>query len=182
LATKEIDELLAATSFEDGDLLHIKQGGVDKHLSKADFLTSIADLIANVAKVERTTATAGQTVFSTTVEYPAGTNALMVVVDGAVKKYGVDYNEPSNTAFVFTTPMTGGEQVDAWIGTIVTTTGGGGSGTTTASTIGIELFAQTISENFSIPVGKNAISVNPTVADGVVVTVESGSEWLILGS
>lgn len=46
----------------------------------------------------------------------------------------------------------------------------------------IQLFGQLIDADISIPSGQNALSINPTVSDGVTVTVPSGSEYVILGS
>lgn len=47
---------------------------------------------------------------------------------------------------------------------------------------GIEIFAQTISADYTLPSGNNALSVNPTIASGVTVTIPSGSEWHIVGA
>jgi hypothetical protein len=45
----------------------------------------------------------------------------------------------------------------------------------------IQLNEQTISENYSIPVGYNGVSAGPiTIDDDVVVTVPSGSSWSIV--
>jgi len=46
----------------------------------------------------------------------------------------------------------------------------------------IQLFGQTIDADIAIPAGQNALSINPTVSDGVTVTVPVGSEYVILGS
>jgi len=40
---------------------------------------------------------------------------------------------------------------------------------------------QTVSADYTIPVGKNAMSTGPiTVDDGVVVTISSGSRWVVI--
>lgn len=53
-------------------------------------------------------------------------------------------------------------------------TGGGGD------TIFIEN-SQVVTANYTIPVGKNAMSTGPiTVNSGVVVTISSGSTWAII--
>jgi hypothetical protein len=45
----------------------------------------------------------------------------------------------------------------------------------------IKLNEQTITANYSIPVGYNGLSAGPiTIDDGVVVTVPSGSSWSIV--
>jgi hypothetical protein len=50
-----------------------------------------------------------------------------------------------------------------------------------ASTFAIKLNEQTITANYSIPVGYNGVSAGPiTIDDGVVVTVPSGSSWSIV--
>jgi len=54
-------------------------------------------------------ATAGQTVF-TVPEYGLG-GYLMVIVDGLVKEYNVDYTESSTTSITFATPLTAGQRV-----------------------------------------------------------------------
>jgi hypothetical protein len=46
----------------------------------------------------------------------------------------------------------------------------------------IQLFGQTIDIDLAIPTGQNALSINPTVSDGVTVTVPSDSQYVILGS
>jgi hypothetical protein len=50
-----------------------------------------------------------------------------------------------------------------------------------ASTFAIKLNEQTISVDYSIPVGYNGVSAGPiTIEDGVVVTVPDGSSWSIV--
>lgn len=45
----------------------------------------------------------------------------------------------------------------------------------------IKLFTQTISSDYTIPEGNNAVSVGPiSIADGVTVTIADGSRWIIL--
>lgn len=45
----------------------------------------------------------------------------------------------------------------------------------------IQTFAQTISSSYSIPTGRNALSVgNITVATGASVTVPNGSRWVVV--
>lgn len=46
----------------------------------------------------------------------------------------------------------------------------------------VALFAKTISQDLIIPANFNGLSVNPTVAEGVTVTVPSGSTWAIVGN
>lgn len=48
------------------------------------------------------------------------------------------------------------------------------------ATNGIVVNSQTVSADYTIPSGSNAMSVSPTVASGVTVTVSSGSTWVIL--
>jgi hypothetical protein len=49
------------------------------------------------------------------------------------------------------------------------------------NTFAIQLNEQTISANYSIPVGYNGVSAGPiTIDDGVVVTVPSGSSWSVV--
>lgn len=57
---------------------------------------------------------------------------------------------------------------------IGTNSGGGSDGGP------IMLFDKLITQNTLIPVGKNALSVAPTVASGVTVTVSEDSEWVVL--
>lgn len=52
--------------------------------------------------------------------------------------------------------------------------GGGGAGG------GIMLLDANIIENFTVPTGQNAISVDPIISSGVTVTVEPGSKWVIV--
>jgi hypothetical protein len=50
-----------------------------------------------------------------------------------------------------------------------------------ASIFPIKLNEQTITANYSIPVGYNGLSAGPiTIDDGVVVTVPSGSSWSVI--
>lgn len=44
----------------------------------------------------------------------------------------------------------------------------------------ILLMDKVINENYLVPTGKNAISVSPTVANNVTVTVSDQSEWVVL--
>lgn len=53
------------------------------------------------------------------------------------------------------------------------------SGTTSASS-GVLQFDKLIDLNMTIPPEKNALSVSPTVSDGVTVTVSEGSTWVVL--
>lgn len=43
------------------------------------------------------------------------------------------------------------------------------------------LLGQVFAADVSIPVGQNMFSINPTVNEGVTITVPEGSEWVILG-
>jgi hypothetical protein len=54
-------------------------------------------------------ATAGQTVFAVP-QYGLG-GYLMVIVDGLIKEYNVDYTESSTTSITFDTPLTAGQRV-----------------------------------------------------------------------
>jgi hypothetical protein len=54
-------------------------------------------------------AATGQTVF-TVAEYGLG-GFLMVIVDGLVKEYNVDYTESSTTSITFGTPLAAGQRV-----------------------------------------------------------------------
>jgi hypothetical protein len=59
------------------------------------------------------------------------------------------------------------------------------TGTLTAPNLeasnGMIVNSATVSTNYSIPVGSNAIAVGPvTVAGGAAVTIPSGSRWLVL--
>ena len=56
-----------------------------------------------------TTAASGQTVF-TVPQYGLG-GYLMVIVDGLVKTYNVDYTESSTTSITFAAPLTAGQIV-----------------------------------------------------------------------
>lgn len=56
-----------------------------------------------------TVATAGQTVF-TVPEYGLG-GYLMVIVDGLVKEFSVDYTETNTTTITFATGLTAGQRV-----------------------------------------------------------------------
>lgn len=56
-----------------------------------------------------TVATSGQTVV-TVPEYGLG-GYLMVIVDGLVKEYNVDYTESSTTSITFAAPLTAGQRV-----------------------------------------------------------------------
>jgi hypothetical protein len=44
------------------------------------------------------------------------------------------------------------------------------------------LLDNTITDDFTVPTGKNALSISPTIAAGVTVTVPPGSEWVTLDS
>ncbi len=63
-------------------------------------------------------------------------------------------------------------------GNLVTT------GTITAPEViasnGLFVNSQTVSVNYTIPTGSNAMSVGATVAGGITVTVPSGSKWVVL--
>jgi hypothetical protein len=59
------------------------------------------------------------------------------------------------------------------------------TGTFTAKQVsasnGIMVNSATVSENYSIPSGSNAMSAGPmTVADGITVTIPSGNTWIIV--
>lgn len=55
------------------------------------------------------------------------------------------------------------------------------TGTVVNATNGIIVNSQTVSASYSIPSGSSAMSAGPiTVASGVVVTVPSGSKWVVL--
>lgn len=53
------------------------------------------------------------------------------------------------------------------------------SGTTSAAS-GVLQFDKLIDLNMTIPADKNALSISPTVAEGVTVTVSEGSIWVVL--
>lgn len=55
---------------------------------------------------------------------------------------------------------------------------GGGSSNDTDS--GILTFSKLIEYDKNVPTGKNALSIDPTLAQGVVVTVSPDSTWVIL--
>jgi hypothetical protein len=50
----------------------------------------------------------------------------------------------------------------------------------TSSASGVLIFDALIDRDTEVPTGKNALSVAPTVVDGVTVTVADGSEWVVL--
>lgn len=54
------------------------------------------------------------------------------------------------------------------------------SGSSSGPSNGILVFDATITKNQTIAAGTNALSVEPTVANGVTVTVENGSVWSIV--
>lgn len=63
-------------------------------------------------------------------------------------------------------------------GTVISVGGGGGGSVTTN---GLFEHANTISANYSIASGNNAVSAGAiTIASGVTVTVPSGSVWAIV--
>ena len=49
-----------------------------------------------------------------------------------------------------------------------------------SATNGLFVNSQTVSVNYAIPTGSNAMSVGATVAGGITVTVPSGSKWVVL--
>jgi hypothetical protein len=50
-----------------------------------------------------------------------------------------------------------------------------------ASTNGLVVNSATVTANYTIPVGSNAMSTGPvTVADGITVTVSDGSNWVVI--
>lgn len=53
------------------------------------------------------------------------------------------------------------------------------SGTSSAAS-GVLQFDKLIDLNLTIPPEKNALSISPTVSDGVTVTVSEGSTWVVL--
>ena len=56
-----------------------------------------------------------------------------------------------------------------------------GVSTTVNATNGIVVTSQTVSASYSIPVGSSAMSVGPIIVNsGIVVTVPSGSRWVVL--
>jgi hypothetical protein len=61
------------------------------------------------AQSQAIVAAAGQTVFTVT-EYGLG-GFLMVIVDGLVKEYNVEYTESSTTSITFAAPLTAGQRV-----------------------------------------------------------------------
>ncbi|OEF99770.1 hypothetical protein BHF71_00925 [Vulcanibacillus modesticaldus] len=62
-------------------------------------------------KAEYYTATAGQTVFTLSKGYTVGNGSLIVIVNGALKKLGVDYNETDNKTVTFINPLAANDQV-----------------------------------------------------------------------
>lgn len=58
---------------------------------------------------------------------------------------------------------------------------GGGSSIAFAPGVPVYENTQTISSNYAIPSGSSAMSVGPiTLANGVSVTIPSGSRWVVL--
>ncbi|MNE06829.1 hypothetical protein D3C80_994290 [compost metagenome] len=53
------------------------------------------------------------------------------------------------------------------------------SGTATSANAVLQ-FDKIIDQSMTIPAGRNALSVDPTIADGVTVTVGDGSVWVVL--
>lgn len=51
---------------------------------------------------------------------------------------------------------------------------------TVSTTSAIRLFEDTITEDFTIPAGRNGLSVDLTIASGVTVTVTIGQTFVIL--
>lgn len=76
-----------------------------------DNLIWTADGIGSTQGIQNpaTVATAGQTVF-TVPTYGLG-GYLMVIVDGLVKEFNVDYTETSTTSITFATGLTAGQRV-----------------------------------------------------------------------
>lgn len=128
------------------------------------------------------TATSGQTNFACTYD-----RAVDVYVNG-IKLDSSDFTATSGTEIVLTSAANAGDIVD--INAYFDVTYGGYSDSqidallaniqTSVSGIFYE-GAQTLSEDYSLATGKNAMAAGPiTVADGVTITVADGSSLTIV--
>lgn len=132
-----------------------------------------------VAYGERTfdtfTGNGSQTTFSLT-SPPANIADVDLSVDGATLVPGTDYTLASNV-LTFTTAPINGAEILARYGRVPQSLP---FDVVSAVRGPFLLLDNTISYNFSVPTGKNALSISPTIADGTTVTVPTGSKFITL--
>ena len=113
-------------------------------------------------------ATGGQTSFATSGYTPG---FLDVYLNGVHLVYATDYTAANGSDVILAVAATAGDIVDVIAFTTFET------GTTGAFLEN----DQVVISSYNIPVGRNALSVGPiTINTGVVVTVPTGSRYLIL--
>jgi len=157
------------------------------------YLGNSPEIDASINKYEYT-ATASQTTFSATYD-----QRVDVYLNGVLLSSS-DYTATSGTDIVLSTGATSGDivQIDAYVNAgvsdIASQTGNSGkylttNGSTTSwgevsansTTYGLFEHANTISEDYTITSGNNAMSAGPVTVDtGYSVTVPSGSVWTIV--
>jgi hypothetical protein len=141
----------------------------------------IAPFEQTVRTVSTFTATASQTTFSPTGGYVLG--YVDVYLNGIKLVAGDDFTATNALTVVLALGASAGDVLEtvAYFPTSLVGSGGGG-GATGGS--GNEIFYEnekTVTVNYTITSGKNAMSAGPiTIADGVVVTVPDGSTWTIV--
>jgi hypothetical protein len=124
----------------------------------------------NSIATELFTATDNQTTFLLTA--PVLDNTQSFVFINGVKQSGLAYTVNANEV-VFVSGLSEGDLVEVMVLVNVQES---------VSVVNpILLQHQVVSSNTLIPTGFNGLSVDPTIAGGVVVTISSGSVWAIVG-
>ena len=110
----------------------------------------------------------------TTIQTTAFSGTVSNLAGGAANQ--IPYQTAPNTTTFLAAPTTAGTAV-VWNGSSLVW----GSVSPTVASGAIYLNTQTISSSYTIPTGDNAMSSGPiTVATGVVVTIPTGSRWVIV--
>lgn len=142
-------------------------------------------IVSATRTVTEITATSGQTVFTANGGYTVG--YLDVFVNG-VQLQNTDFTATNGSSVTLSSPASTGDDIRlvAW-GTFSNANHYTKSETDALlSTVGAksDIFwenGQTVSSNYTITSGKNAVSAGPiTIATGVTVTIPSGSTWVIV--
>ena len=185
MATTKVSALPAKTSLGGSEELLINDGGTSKKVTATNLLSgaSVADGSISTAKIADdavteaklanaiNTAIAANTAKTTNATHSGevtGATALTIadnVVDEANLKVS---NSPTNGYFL--SAQSGNTGGMTWAAVPANNT----------TSYGLFEMANTISSNYTITSGNNALTAGPTiVASGVSVTIPSGSTWVI---
>lgn len=132
---------------------------------------------AAVITAEDFNGTGSQTVFTMSVT-PANSASVIIAISGVVQDPST-YTVSGTTLTFSTAPPAGTDNISCRYLALPTTTTG--TGAVINATNGIIVNNSQIAASYTIPSGSNALSVGPvTVGSGAVITVPSGSRYLVL--